>query len=569
MPGWFVRLTAMRTLLPSLALISIAAPLIASALDFSPHGGYPDVRPTTMAAPGIYLLTNEGVIDGYPDGLFRPNQTVNRAEFLKIAAGAVPGDLWDDLDITSYPRRACFPDVPAAAWFNQYVCWAKAQGIIEGNPDGLFHPERTVNLAEGVKMTVNLWKLELPVFAKAPDHWYEPYMIAGRDSGLLVNDLGSPEHPLSRADSARIVGAFLAWSEGELDAFRAAERGQPVKSSSSSSRSFSSAASTSSASSMSSSPQTSSSSSASSVRAVDLPARSHFLMLGERSPAIAGITVFPEHEAVLMRGATVTLERSIDSIDSMFVLDENGVELGRLTLDIFDSTDKTWKGTFPIEGAYRIPRREERMFAIEVRMKERNAGGGSDELVQVDEIEISAQGEDSGTMYTTHSNTIVFPKHQTAQARLTSVRNALSATDSLPVGTRQLVGGFTFEGTHIAGASLALTELEFQMSKSAGVTVSNFVLGAADTSFTASCSSTGDTVGCIVPSELGVIASDPRTLRLFADVSVTGASGYSLQISLNQPGNPNEIGAIRWSDGSGTFNWTEFSAPIARSTKFQ
>lgn len=558
----------MRKLLSSLALISVAAPLIASALDFSPHGGYSDVRPTTMAAAGIYLLSNEGAIDGYPDGLFRPNRTVNRAEFLKILVSSASRDL--GFSPGSYPRQRCFPDVPADAWFNPYVCWAKAQGIVEGNPDGLFHPERTVNLAEAVKMGVYIWKIELPVFAKAPDHWYDPSMIAARDLGILVVDLGSPEHPLSRGDTARLAGAFFSWSEGELDAFRAAERGQTSSSSrSSSSMSSSSVSSSHSSSSSSSLSSSSSSSSNSSFRAVDLPARSRFLILGERSKPIAGITVFPEQEAVFMRGVTVELERSIDSIESMFFIDENGVELGRLTLDIFDSTDKTWKGSFPVTGAYRVPKREERMFAVEVALKGRNAGGGSDELVEVDTIQVSAQGEDSEATYTTNSTSVVFPKSQTAQARITAVRNTLSATDSLPVGTRQLIGAFAFEGTHVEGASLAVTELNFQISRSSGVTAANFVLGAADTSFTAACSVTADVVNCIVPSELGTIASGPRTLRLFADVSLSGASDYTLQVSLNQPGNPNEIGAIRWSDGSATFNWTEFSAPIARSTKFQ
>ncbi len=91
----------------------------------------------------IQSLVDMNVIDGHPDGTFRPDTAINRAEFLKIVVGASADNIGTGAN--------CFPDVKTD-WYAKYVCYAKSIGIVEGYPDGLFRPAQNVNYVEAMKM---------------------------------------------------------------------------------------------------------------------------------------------------------------------------------------------------------------------------------------------------------------------------------------------------------------------------------------------------------------------------------------------------------------------------------
>lgn len=67
---------------------------------------------------------DEGIIGGYADGTFRPNQPVNRAEALKILIEAA------GIDTADY--EAQFLDTEQTAWYSPYIAYAKQKGIVEG-----------------------------------------------------------------------------------------------------------------------------------------------------------------------------------------------------------------------------------------------------------------------------------------------------------------------------------------------------------------------------------------------------------------------------------------------------
>ncbi len=537
-------------------IVGLSLPLAVLALDYSDATGrYTDPSFTRSEAAAISVLTNAGVVSGNDDGSFLPRRTLNRAEFAKIAV------LSAGIEVSVAGN--CFPDV-RNEWFARYVCTAKKRGIVQGNPDGLYHPERNVNYAEAVKILAGLYGYDVSM--QLGDAWFAPFLRAADERGVLLPVALDPGALLTRGQMARLTAAVMAEAAGELDLYRAAENGETVASSSSSSSSSSSISSSSSSSS------TSSSSSFSSTSTVlDLPVRSRFLVLGERTKPIAALTFFADKEAIFVRSVEIKLERKVLSFDTMYLVDENGVQIGQVSLDrLFDSTDKTWRASFS-GGTYRIPKGTERQLAIEALLKERDKGGGSDELVKVEDFRMTAQGEDSGSNYNAiKPDSLVFPKHQTAQGRITSVVNALSETDSLPLGTNQVIGAFTFRGTHVSGAELRVENLEFQISKSSSVTVTNWQLGTGESSLRTPCTVNELIVSCYtIPAEIGTIPNEPRTLRLYGDVALeAGAQDYFLQVSLNQPGNPETIGAVQWTDGSGHFRWTELSSPVARSARF-
>lgn len=134
----------------------------------------------------IEYLEREGIISGYNDGTFKPNIAINRAELMKILVGSVA----DEEDYKSYGN--CFPDVQEG-WFEQYVCYAYAQGWIDGYPDGNFLPGNTVNKAEAIKMLINSQGIEVPkvlsedVYRDVPSNaWFAPYINAAKSKGALV-----------------------------------------------------------------------------------------------------------------------------------------------------------------------------------------------------------------------------------------------------------------------------------------------------------------------------------------------------------------------------------------------
>lgn len=127
----------------------LITPLILKAVEFS------DVPSTHKNRNAIDYLQGAGVINGYADGTFKPENTVNRAELLKIlieGKGINP-------DGSEY--KNCFLDVKEE-WFAKYVCYAQEQGWVSGYVDGTFKPAQTVNKAEAIKMLVNSQGYEIP-----------------------------------------------------------------------------------------------------------------------------------------------------------------------------------------------------------------------------------------------------------------------------------------------------------------------------------------------------------------------------------------------------------------------
>ena len=109
---------------------------------WSQTNGYSDVPGNKWYNNAISTLSNMGIICGYPDGTFRPDAPITRAELTKIAAG-----FFSDPRVTAtYDGR--FSDVHGAEWYISYLMTALEEGLIEGYPDGSFRPNRPITRAE-------------------------------------------------------------------------------------------------------------------------------------------------------------------------------------------------------------------------------------------------------------------------------------------------------------------------------------------------------------------------------------------------------------------------------------
>lgn len=134
---------------------------------------FTDVPSTHRYRDAILWLASHGIAEGYDDRTYRPEDTINRAEFTKImiASGGDESGLAECTD-------GWFPDVPAAQWFTTYVCLARQRGVVDGYPDGWFRPEATINVAEAAKIIVRSSGIGHETVDG--DEWYSPYVRALR-----------------------------------------------------------------------------------------------------------------------------------------------------------------------------------------------------------------------------------------------------------------------------------------------------------------------------------------------------------------------------------------------------
>ncbi|MGB4433438.1 MAG: S-layer homology domain-containing protein, partial [Bacillota bacterium] len=109
---------------------------------------FPDIEDHEYASSIEKLATLE-VIQGYPDGTFKPDDLVKRSEFAKMIVVMLgleeTAELFEGV-------ATVFPDVPGSHWASGYITVAHSLGIINGYPDGTFKPEKEITYHEALKM---------------------------------------------------------------------------------------------------------------------------------------------------------------------------------------------------------------------------------------------------------------------------------------------------------------------------------------------------------------------------------------------------------------------------------
>ncbi|WP_218154819.1 S-layer homology domain-containing protein [Paenibacillus sp. UNC496MF] len=152
------------------------------------NANFKDMPAVPAYAEGIQALANRTVVNGFPDGTFKPGNSVTRAEFaamlvkaLGIAAPAVSG-------------TPAFKDVPANAWYAASVKAAVGAGIIAGYEDGSYRPSQTISHQEAIAMLVKALRYagyaasasgsQSPGSAGVPA-WAKPYYDEAMQAGLI------------------------------------------------------------------------------------------------------------------------------------------------------------------------------------------------------------------------------------------------------------------------------------------------------------------------------------------------------------------------------------------------
>jgi hypothetical protein len=187
--------------------------IAARAGDAVPASRFRDVAGHPLAAH-VEALASRGVVAGDPDGRFRPDAPLTRAELaaLLLRALGLPG-----------ADTAPFHDVDDDAWYLADVGGVARAGLMRGDPDGTFRPGDAVSRAEvaaTLRALVGLTAADLdnPGLARAVDddvqgHWAaDALRVTEAWCGLLDVDDGAfdPDAPATRAVTAAALSRALA-----------------------------------------------------------------------------------------------------------------------------------------------------------------------------------------------------------------------------------------------------------------------------------------------------------------------------------------------------------------------
>jgi hypothetical protein len=172
---------------------------------------FKDVPLNHKNAVAIETLYNLGIVAGYSDGNFKPESTINRAEFLTVLSNAV------DADFAGKKLENCFSDVKTE-WFAAFICYAKEAGWVGGYENGSFKPEQNVVKAEAVKIIFEAMEYplceevtEAPYTDVPADSWMAPYACAAKEASIVSGKtLYTPSYEMTRGDSIQLIYNTMA-----------------------------------------------------------------------------------------------------------------------------------------------------------------------------------------------------------------------------------------------------------------------------------------------------------------------------------------------------------------------
>ncbi len=179
-------------------------------------GGFTDVPKNHWAYDAITEAVAAGYFKGVTDTTFDPEGTLTRAMLVTVLARAAGAE-------TDNNAATDFSDVASGAWYTGAVAWAQQNGVVNGNSDGTFAPDKAATRQETAAIFLRLLKLldktlpekeEAKTFTDAADiaDWAKEAVETMQKAGVLTgypDGSFQPNALLTRAEAAALVGRFL------------------------------------------------------------------------------------------------------------------------------------------------------------------------------------------------------------------------------------------------------------------------------------------------------------------------------------------------------------------------
>ncbi|MEK7673086.1 MAG: S-layer homology domain-containing protein [Patescibacteria group bacterium] len=198
----------MKKVFAVLMLIAIVMTIIASFAGSVNAATFNDVGDDEIYKTGIEFLHESGIVNGNPDGSFKPLDSLNRAEMLKIIAeGSAQYSGLGQATFDSYAGKSCFIDVKANQWYTKYVCYGKEKGWVIGYDNGkYFRPSQKVTFVEALKITFNGFDLG---YTENSSPWYKDAVNKASEKNYIPHTIFAFEKPLIRNQMADMIARII------------------------------------------------------------------------------------------------------------------------------------------------------------------------------------------------------------------------------------------------------------------------------------------------------------------------------------------------------------------------
>lgn len=174
---------------------------------------FPDVADTHWAAKQINELSERGIIVGYPDGTFQPDENVTRAEFASMAIKA----LGQDGIHVAQPVK--FTDITPEFWAYDSIQKSLYFDLISYSPEStLFRPDDSVSRAESITMAVNALTTQEITDIKAVEVLKQYSDLASVPESFLI--------PAGKAEILNMLVTIPSENSKKIEATRPATRAE-------------------------------------------------------------------------------------------------------------------------------------------------------------------------------------------------------------------------------------------------------------------------------------------------------------------------------------------------------
>jgi hypothetical protein len=120
-------------------------------------GEFSDVRSGDWYYGDVYYLYDEGILNGYEDGTFRPGAEVTRAEFIKVMMEVLAScGCIEIADTYGAEVRNKYSDLRKAAWYTPHLETAYQAGLLDRYTSKNFYPNHKINRLEAAKLLANV-----------------------------------------------------------------------------------------------------------------------------------------------------------------------------------------------------------------------------------------------------------------------------------------------------------------------------------------------------------------------------------------------------------------------------
>jgi len=163
-------------------------------------------------AEAAAILQSMGVINGFEDGTFRPEQVLTRAQFCKLAVTI----LGQEAAVQSQSSRSLFSDVTAGSWYAGYVNLAYGKGLVNGYGNGCFGPEDSMSFAQAVTILLRMLGY---TDAQVGTLWPRDQITYASRLGLSEGVSCSANDPITRGEATLLFRNLLETDTASGKAF--------------------------------------------------------------------------------------------------------------------------------------------------------------------------------------------------------------------------------------------------------------------------------------------------------------------------------------------------------------